>query len=243
MHRFYYPSQNISSNKIIINDKEQIHYIRDVLRLNSNDEVFVFDDKGNEYLCLIKELLDNKAILEIKEGRTTKLGRIKITLACAIPKKSKMDEIVDKLTQLGVDKIIPLETERVIVKLDKNKKILRHKRWEKIAQNAAQQSQRNTLPIIEPIKNIEEVLSQSKDYDLKLIPTLSGERRALREILAKPKAKNILVLIGPEGDFTLKEINLAKKAGCILVSLGDLVLRIETAAVAIVSFIRLYENG
>lgn len=243
MHRFYCSARNISKNKIIINDLKEIHHIRDVLRLKINDEVRVFDDKGNEYNCSIKELLKNQVIFNIQDKQLSKMHKVKIAVACAMPKKSKMDDIIDKLTQLGVDRIIPMQTQRVIVKLDKNKIILRHLHWNKIAQAASQQSQRNTLPVVKSIKSIKEILTESDSYDLKLIPTLTGKRKAIKEIFTKTKAKNILVLIGPEGDFTPEELALAKQLGCIPVSLGDLVLRVETAAIAIVSFIRLYEDS
>lgn len=243
MHRFFALSQSISQNKIIISDKNQIHHIKNALRLKPKDEVIVFDDKGNEYKSIIEEISTQNVSFRIKaRHKIIPSKRVKITVACAIPKKSNMDDIVDKLTQLGVDRIIPLETERVIVKLDEHKKILRQKRWEKIAQNASQQSQRNQMPIIESIKGIKEVLSKAQDFDLKLIPTLIGRRKTVKEILDKFKPKNILILIGPEGDFSPQEVNSAKKAGCIPVSLGDSVLRVETAAIAIVSFIRLYAN-
>jgi len=237
MHRFFCSSQNISGNKIIVSDTNQVHHARVVLRLKVNDEVIVSDGKGNEYVCLIKELLDNKLILKIKERRPSfkREGKIKITVACAIPKKSKMDDIVDKLTQLGVERIIPLETERVVIKLDKSKKISRLERWKKIALNASQQSQRRAITIIEPIKQIREVLSEAGDYDLKLIPTLLGERKSLKEIFAQFNPQNILVLIGPEGDFTPQEVALAVKAGFIPLTLGKLVLRVDTAAIAVVS--------
>jgi 16S rRNA (uracil1498-N3)-methyltransferase len=242
MHRLYSPSRNISADKITIDDKTQIHHLKDVLWLKINSEVLVFDDKGKEYIGCIKELLKNKIILKIKEQRLfSNLEKgIKITIACAMPKKSKMDDIIDKLTQLGVAGIIPLETERVIVKLDKNKKVLRQRRWEKIALSASVQSQRNILPVIEPVRDIKEVLSQSSSYDLKLIPTLAGKRKTLKEVLGQSRPKDILVLIGPEGDFTAQEVELAKKAGFIPISLGDLVLRVETAAVAVAAFIKLY---
>ncbi len=98
------------------------------------------------------------------------------------------------------------------------------------------------MPVVEPVRDIKEVLSASQEFDLKLIPTLSGERRALRDIFTKSSAKNILFLIGPEGDFSGEEIELAKKAGFIPVSLGDSVLRVETAALCVASFIRIHEN-
>ncbi|MDP2938043.1 MAG: RsmE family RNA methyltransferase [Candidatus Omnitrophota bacterium] len=242
MHRLYCPSQNISDNKIIIDNKDQVHHAKNVLRLKLNEEVVIFDDEGNEYRSILDKLLPKSMIFQVKgkEKFIPNPSKIKITVACAIPKDSRMDEIIDKLTQLGAQRIIPLETERVIVKLNKHKRILRQERWKKIALNASLQSQRNTLPVVEPIKNIKEVLSESSDYDLKLIPTLAGERENLKDILAINKAKNILIIIGPEGDFTSEEINLAKKAGFIPVSLGDLVLRVETAAIAVTSFIGLY---
>lgn len=244
MHRFYCPSQNISSDKIIISDKFQVHHLKDVLRLKVGDEIIVFDGRGNEYRSIIEKVLSKTVMLEIKDRhKFIPVSKLQITVACAIPKKSKMDDIVDKLTQLGVDRIIPLKTERAIIKLDKHKEILRQERWKKIALSASQQSHRGTIPIVEPIKDIREVLSQAGDFDLKLIPTLKGKQKSLREIFEEFHPTNTLVLIGPEGDFTPSEIDLAKQAGCIPVSLGDLVLRVETAAIALISYIRLNENS
>jgi len=244
MHRLYCPSQSIFGNKIILQDKGQVHHARDVLRLNENEEILIFDEQGNEYRSILEESLPEGIVFKIKKKKNFMLNpaKVKLTVACAIPKDSRMDGIIDKLTQIGVERIIPLETERVVVKLDKHKRILRQERWKKIALNASQQSQRNTLPILEPIKKIGEVLSGSSGYDLKLIPTLEGKREGLKDVIVKNKPKNILVFIGPEGDFTPGEINLAKKAGFIPVSLGDLVLRVETAAVAVSSFIKFYLN-
>jgi len=242
MHRIYCPCLNIFRHKIIIDNKEQVHHGRDVLRLKINEEVIIFDGKGNEYRSILEKLLPKGMIFQVKEKEKfiLKPSKINIAVACAMPKASHMDEIINKLTQLGADRIIPLETERVVVKLDKHKKILRQERWKKIAQNASQQSQRNTLPILEPIKNIKELLLTAGNFDLKLIPALIGERKPLKEVLSEHKPKNILVIIGPEGDFTPAELDSAKRAGCIPVSLGDLVLRVETAAVAALSFIKLY---
>lgn len=243
MHRFYTPSQNISGNKITIQDKRQVHHLKDVLRLKRKNEVIIFDDQSNVYYCFIEKFIDkDKVTLNIKKRQSSSKipENIKITIAVALPKKSKMDEIIDKLTQLGVERIIPLETQRVTVNLDDRKKKMRLQRWRRIALSASQQSQRNNLPIIDSIKDINEVLSNLPGFDLKLIATLTEERRPLKEILSKSKAINILVLVGPEGDFTEQEVGLAKRVGFIPVSLGDLVLRVETAAVAMVSFIRLY---
>ncbi|MDD2689154.1 MAG: RsmE family RNA methyltransferase [Candidatus Omnitrophica bacterium] len=244
MRRFLSSSKNISGTNISILDKNQVHHIKDVLRLKVDDAAIVFDEQGNEYICLIEELQRDKVILKIrgKNQAPGDTGRLRITVACAIPKHSRMDDIVDKLTQLGVERIIPLETERGVIRLEKEKGNLRSLRWQRISQAAAKQCQRNNVTIIEPVKNIKDVLRSCEGHDLKLIATLEGERESLRRVFLKSMPSNILVLVGPEGDFTHAEIKLAKAAGCEAISLGNLVLRVETAAIAIASFIRLYED-
>ncbi|MFH1128426.1 MAG: RsmE family RNA methyltransferase [Candidatus Omnitrophota bacterium] len=241
MHRFYCPGKNISVDTIVIDEPNQAHHIRDVLRLKIKEKLDIFDEQRNIYKCCIKEILADKIILEVLAMSTKNVKKkIEIVIACAIPKKSKMDDIVDKLTQVGASRIIPLETERIVIKLDADKKALRGKRWEKIALSAACQSKLDEVPVIEPVLTFKDVLSSFKDYDLKLIPTLCAERKQLKEILEKIKPKKILALIGPEGDFTTQEVELAKRAGFIPISLGASVLRVETAAVAVASFLRLY---
>jgi len=243
MRRFFCPAAKISQDKITLDSFNEVHHIKDVLRLKEGEWIFVFDNQGNEYGGPIREVSSRTIVVEIQEKRQSVSNAVNITVACAIPKKQKMDDIVDKLTQLGVDRIIPLEAEHVVVKLDKQKKAARQKRWEKIALAASQQSKRGRLPVIEPIMNIQEVLSGAKAYDLKLIPVLLGKRKALKEVFINAKAKNILILIGPEGDFTAREVDLAVKYGCVPVTLGELVLRVETAAVAVASFIKLYAQA
>lgn len=241
MHRFYCPGKNISVDTIVIDEPNQAHHIKDVLRLKIKEKLDIFDEQRNIYKCCIKEILADKIILEVLAMSTKNVKKkIEIVIACAIPKKSKMDDIVDKLTQVGASRIIPLETERIVIKLDADKKALRGKRWEKIALSAACQSKLDEVPVIEPVSSFKDVLLKFQDYDLKLIPTLCAERKQLKEILEKIKPKKILALIGPEGDFTTYEVELAKRAGFIPISLGASVLRVETAAVAVASFLKLY---
>ncbi len=237
MHRFYV-AQKVEQDIIGITDVEQLHHIRDVLRLKVDDEIIIFDNKGNEYTGTITELDKKQAVLTLKASKSAENRPIKITVACALPKKGKIDEVIDNLTQLGVDRIIPMTTKRVIVRLEDSKKAARLQRWRKIAQSAAQQSQRNSIPLIEPITSANGVLARSHDFDLKLIPTLSGKKH-IKEVLAESKPSNILVLIGPEGDFSPQEIELAKSEGFIPVSLGNSVLRVDTAAIAVASYINL----
>ncbi len=237
MHSFYLP-EKITGDTASISDPEQLHHLRDVLRLKKGDEIIIFDSEGSEYLCTIAELNKKQATLNIKTRKTFPSSKLKLAIACAIPKQSKMDDIIDKLTQLGVSTIIPLMTERVVIKMEGTGET-RLERWRKIALSAAKQSHRNTLPFISPITSLKEVLALSKDYQLKLVPTLAGERKTLGDVLARIRPASVLVLIGPEGDFTPQEIQEALQAGFIPVSLGDTVLRVETAAVAVASYIRL----
>ncbi len=244
MNRFFIEDIKLVDSYIILDDLAQLHHLKDVLRLKPKEVVTVFDRQGNEYIVLINEIGVKAAKLEVKEKKIPDNSGIKITIACAIPKNVKMDDIVDKLTQLGVECIIPLETERVIVRLNKQKKLERLKRWEKISLSALKQSQRSKFVNIHPIVAFKDLVLAAKDFDLKLIPTLEGERKTLKELFncLSGRIENVLVLIGPEGDFTPEEVVLAKESGFLPISLGKGVLRVDTAAIAAVSFIKLNET-
>jgi len=241
VNRFFIDKINAVDKYIILNDPDQLHHLRDVLRIKPGQKVAVFDHSGNEYVAQVLEIGSSGAKLEIKEKRLSNDLSVEITVACAIPKKVKMDDIVDKLTQLGVACLIPLQTERVIVKLDDQKKVQRFQRWEKIALSAVKQSQRSKFVVIKPVTDFKDLIANLQDFDLKLIPTLETERKTLKNIFNQTaqQFKKIIVLIGPEGDFTPQEISLAKAAGFQPVSLGKQVLRVDTAALAVVSFIKL----
>jgi 16S rRNA (uracil1498-N3)-methyltransferase len=238
--RCFYLAEKISGRTVSISDAGQLHHIRNVLRLKTGEEVSLFDSEGNEYTAAISAIGKNQAILSLKSCRTAGPKRLKIAIACVVPKLARMDEIIDKLTQLGVDCIIPLETERSIVRLDKNDRSYeeRFERWRKIARSAAEQSHRNILPEISRVLSLTEALGQSPGYEFKLVATLEGERKTLNEILAGSRPASIFVLIGPEGDFTPSEIELAIKGGFTPVSLGESVLRVDTAAIALASYFK-----
>jgi 16S rRNA (uracil1498-N3)-methyltransferase len=236
MNRFYCKSSEVQGNKIIICAIKELHHLKDVLRFKAGENAVIFDDQGNEYLVKLQSLSATAAeFLVLEKKSRSDLFKTQIVIACAIPKKSKIDDIIDKLTQLGVDRIIPLITERVIVKLDQDKGLKRHKRWESIALTASKQSQRNSVPDVDPATDFRELLKRSKDFDLKLIPNLAGKRRTVKEIINKSKPKNVLVLIGPEGDFTDQEISSAIQSGFIPTTFGTQVLRVETACLYIAS--------
>jgi 16S rRNA (uracil1498-N3)-methyltransferase len=241
MYRFYI--DHIHGDKVALTDTGQLHHLKDVLRLKVNDEVIVCDSEGQEYGGVISGIGRKSVAIKVKPVKSKRHNKTNLTVACAIPKDSRMDDIIDYLTQLGVDCIIPMRTERVVVKLDGARAEEKHKRWRKIAQSAAQQSQRSSIPLIERAMRFEDVLSKAENYDLKLIPHLSGRRRHIKDVLSKSKPNNIIVLIGPEGDFTPDEVTLALSKGFIAVSLGDTVLRVAAAAIAAASYIQFTVNG
>ena len=261
MTRLCCPKELISGKQIIINERRQIHYLCDVLRLRVGDHLSVFDGEAHEYYCQIRELSKKAVWLAInQEVKIKNRDKVNLIVACALPKqKSRFDDLVDKLSQLGVNKIIPMITQRVVVRWGINQKQRHHQRWQKIAEGACIQSGRNILPVIEPIIEIKQLLTRSEFCESKLICTIlegefsrrdnidlgkkesQGHRQSLKDVFSGSLPKNTLVLIGPEGDFTKREISQAKEAGFIPVFLGDLVLRVDTAAIAVAAFFRLNE--
>jgi 16S rRNA (uracil1498-N3)-methyltransferase len=236
MNRFYCRSSDVQGNKVVISDLKELHHLKDVLRFKPGEKAIIFDDKGNEYSVKLRDFSAAAAEFLVLERRmNSDAPKTRIAIACAIPKKSKIDDIIDKLTQMGVDQIIPLVTERVIVKLDEDKGLKRHKRWVNIALTASKQSQRSSVPAVDPVTTFRELIDRSKKFDLKLIPNLLGKRKTLKEVLVNAKPETVLILIGPEGDFTEKEISLAIQAGFIPVTFGDQVFRVETACLYIAS--------
>jgi 16S rRNA (uracil1498-N3)-methyltransferase len=245
MHRFLVASLDSPGNKLLVLDKKQIHHIKNVLCLRPGEKVVLFDGKGSEALAGIERLSTEGIRMVIsKKIVSDNKRKLSLTVACALPKNSRFDDIVDKLTQLEVDRIIPLKTERTQVKPSQDSAEVRLGRWKKIALSAAQQSRRIILPQIDRLTDLTQLLKDSAGFDLKFIPYLKGERKTLKEALSHPlpAGAKIIILIGPEGDFSPKEVALALKNGFIPVSLGPSVLRVETAAVSAAAFINLYED-
>jgi 16S rRNA (uracil1498-N3)-methyltransferase len=240
MLRFFSPQKNISKDQILITDSSQIHHLKDVLRKKVDDQLEILDEFNNVYECRIKAISKESVTVKINKIRELSVNRkAKIALACAIPKKNKFDFIVEKTTELGVDRIIPLITSRTIVKLDEAQALKKVSRWQKISLEAAKQSKRISLPVIDTPIKFTDLAKNFKDFDCLLMPNLSSiERINFLDLSKKTKDKNnILLLIGPEGDFTNQEIELAKNSNALMISLGDTVLKVETAAIVCVGML------
>ena len=228
MHRFFLPDLQQPALSAA-----EAHHALHVLRLKVGDTLNVFDGHGHEAQARIAEISRDTIRLTILQRSDTPALPCRITLAQAIPKKS-MDLIVQKATELGVASIVPLVSDRSVVRLDEDSR--RMERWRDIVLDACKQCGNNWLPEIQPPQKAHDFLASPPKSDLKLIASLQPDARPLKKILIEvPNPKSILILIGPEGDFTPAELGLAKSAGCLPLSLGPLVLRAETAAIYVLS--------
>jgi 16S rRNA (uracil1498-N3)-methyltransferase len=232
MRRFFLPD----FERPVLGD-EEAHHATHVLRLKAGDMVTVFDGRGHEAQARIAEIGKDAVRLTLLQRTSTPAIPCRITLAQAVPKKN-MDLIVQKATELGVAGIVPLISERTI-----KRPAARSQRWREIALEACKQSGNNWLPQIHPPQKTREFLVAAGNFDLKLIASLQPDARPLKQILdqsSRPEGRSynsVLVLIGPEGDFTPAELAAARSAGCLAVTLGPLVLRAETAALYALSIL------
>lgn len=241
MHQFYCPETDLSSESVLISDKDELHHLRNVLRLKKNDEVHLFNGKGKEAEGTLLAVSSQQANVQIRSVKQFKRKHPFIILACALPKKSKFELIIEKATELGVDEIIPLKTHRTEINLTGIRYNKKQLRYQTIAVNASKQSKRTFVPIIHPITNFAPALDQLTKTSTAIIPSLNEKHKNLLEAFEKIKSpEKISFLIGPEGDFTPEEYTQAQQAGCIPVTLGEAVLKVETAAICTLSCAKLF---
>lgn len=235
MHKFF---TTIINNEIAYIQKEDIRHLKRVLRIKSGDKIQINDFKGNDFIGIVgdvdREDIKVDLIEKIKENNESKLN---ITLFQGFPKSSKMDLIVQKGTELGINTITPLITKRVVVRNAKEFK--KKERLQKIALESSKQSKRSIIPVITDPIYIEELQNIYKNYDLIIVPYENKEGYGLKDVYKKhPKVKNIAIIIGPEGGFSSKEIDFLEELGSEIVTLGKRILRTETAGFVSLSFIQ-----
>lgn len=234
MTRFFVPRDSILKDIIHIRGREA-HHARDVMRLDVGDEITVFDGTGYEYAGVIDKIDKKDIVAKISKRIKKELDTFRLALVQAIPKLNKMDLIVEKSTELGVERIIPVVTARTAVKIDTMSESGKVGRWKKLAVEAAKQCGRVTVPEINEIENLDDSLLHIKDYELAVIPCLREDTEKIKDVLRSRVVKSAILFIGPEGDFTEGEIKMAKSMGARPVSLGKEILRSETAAVTALS--------
>lgn len=237
MARFYIPPHAWNPDKLALDDAEARHAVQ-VLRMKVGDRATVFNGQGVEATVEFAKVEKGQVTLrKIQVSKTPPLA-CELTLAQAVPKGKNMDLIVEKATELGAAVIAPLLSERTVVRADEGEALSKREKWQRVAIEAAKQCGQNWLPSVAKPVALKEFFAQGGKYDLKLIASLQPGAVSVKQALAEAGAKRpgrVLVLVGPEGDFTPAEVNLARNHGCQPITLGPIILRTETAAIYCVS--------
>ena len=236
MHRFFIPRSQIIENLLLLKGSEW-HHCRTVLRAKKGDLITLFDGEGTEYITEINEMDRRAAKLKLLQKNFSNRLPYSIHLAQALPKSKPMDFIVQKATELGVCEIIPMLSERSVVKLRKDEANSKLSRWQDIAIEAAKQCGLNWLPQISHPQTVKEVVTNCSKYHLALIGSLQAHAKPLWSYLSEinQRIRNAIIMIGPEGDFAPAEIEMACSAGFRPLNLGPTVLRCDTAAIYSIS--------
>ena len=239
MARFFVPKRNLREKRAVIDGAELAH-LKKVLRLVPGDRITVFDDSGWEHEAVIRELFADRGDLEIirsyEAGRESSLT---VTLAVGLTKGEKMDFVIEKATELGVQTIAPFTSAFSVPKWDERKIAARTTRWQKIALSASKQCGRTRVPEILPLCEFRALVERDSTAALKLLFWENERHQSLRQAHEKyPRAESVLVVIGPEGGFNSQEAELAQVHDFQPVCLGKRILRAETAAVAALSLVQ-----
>lgn len=239
MYNFFVKDEQINNNRVVITG-DDVNHIFNVLRMKIGEKIIISNkEKKESYISEIIEInKDNIACIILEKSRKTE-SNIDITIFQGLPKSEKMEYIIQKATELGAKQIVPVEMKYCISKMkDENKKVAR---WQKIAEIAAKQSKRNEIPIVDNLSNINKICNIIKEFDLVIVAYENEEKLSIKEVFNENKlAKKIAVVIGPEGGFSMEEIEKLKSSGAKIVTLGNRILRTETAPIAILSMI-MYE--
>jgi len=249
IHRFYVPPRQIIDGNVFIRGTDVWH-IQKVLRLATGDQVLIFDGTGREYSVVIgktkpREILGT--VLEQWEQHAE--SPLQLTLVQGVPKAQKMDVIVQKASEIGVNTIVPLQTERSDVSAKQQqrspeKASQKLERWARIGIEAAKQSGRTAIPDIESFMGVAEFLAQPLSAELKLLLWEEEQEHSLKQILKAHSTplRSAVVVIGPEGGFTRDEAEQFTSQGYAPVSLGKRILRTETAGLVVLGILQ-YEYG
>ena len=234
MQRYFVDRKQINETQVII-DNQDAHHIKDVMRFNQLDKVIINTYDGVVYLAEIRVISKKNVILEILENLPSNYQPLPLDLGLSLIKKDNFELVLQKATELGVRKIIPLNTERSIIKVDDfTKKFVR---YQTIVKEASEQSERSILPVVTDYTNLSSL--DLTPYQYKLFCYAREESLNIKDELKSLKPMDqVLVLIGPEGDFSKTEIEYLVRKGFKSVSLGKSILRSETAAIYVVSLIR-----
>lgn len=247
-NRFSIKKSHIRSTFVFL-DGEEHHHLSKVARVKPMEKVWLFDERGTNYLARVEEITKERTRLAILDRQVTPEPRVKITLAQALIKSKKMNSILQKATELGVTSIIPVITARTVVRIEERAE-QKLERWRKIINAAAKQSKIPFLPSISSPVTLEKLVKE-RDETKKLV--LSENRgEYLRNILLQGSGPDIeieeppssvIILVGPEGGWTREEEEYILEHGYEAVSLGTQILRTETASLSSLAMISHFWNS
>jgi len=242
MHRFYLPPSDCQDNTIALTGAEA-HHALSVLRLGPGERVVVLDGAGHELLCDVRDTAGGRLELTVRQRNPLTLLPCRLTLIQAMTKPKSMEIIVQKATELGATRLVPVLSERSVAQLDGEAAGRKTEKWRAIAIEAIKQCGSPWLPAIdEPVKP-GVFLARGEGFDLTLLASLQPGAMHPREVLQAYQAEHgrpprqLAVWVGPEGDFTPAELGAIRGSGAQPVTLGPLVLRSETAAIYCLSFL------
>ena len=239
MPKFFFNKNDISRGQVQLFGDDEKH-IKTVLRAREGEEITLCDGEGMDYQCRIASLERGVLLDIISKDVCETEPKTKITLYQGLPKADKMELIIQKCVELGIDRIVAVSTERAIVKLDK-KETKKLERWQKIAEAAAKQSGRGKIPEIgQQVLKFKEAVAEAKELDGAIIPYEREQEIGIRQFVQNFKGESVGVFIGPEGGFADEEIALAQGNGITPITLGKRILRTETAGMTTTAIL-LYE--
>jgi 16S rRNA (uracil1498-N3)-methyltransferase len=248
LHRFYLPPERCRQNDLQLDGPEAYHALR-VLRLKEGDELVVLDGAGSEFFCEVENTARDSLALRVKKKNFVPPLPCSITLFVGIPKGKIIENIIQKSVELGAGKIAPLLTERVVTRLDAKSAAQKREQWQQVAIEAMKQCGAARLPEVQTPAVIEHFMALPGKTELQLVGSLQKGRRHPREVFrAYEKAngrppQSAAVWIGPEGDLTADELTAIQNFGAQPISLGRLVLRVETAAIYCLSMLNYEFNS
>jgi len=234
---FYYSKSIKEGDKLQFGNSD-FHHMRDVLKLKENSIVYLLTQDG-KFRAILEKYQKTYALITVGEKRNDEISLPNIHLIQGIPKGWKMDEIIEKATEMGVSSIIPVYTSRSIPNYSKEEELHKIQRWEKIAISASKQSRRDTIPSIQPICNLQSLFDQNLLPNFGKIIFWEVEQQQNLFVYLKQKfVSDYFLLIGPEGGISHEEADLAFKASFQSCSLGRTILRTETASPFAIGLVR-----
>lgn len=241
MQRYFVQEEQFSEGFVNITG-DDAHHIQQVMRLKIGDKVICSNGIDREAIVEIVQFEPKQVRAAIVEPLDmNNEATIDVWIAQSLPKADKMETVIQRCTEIGAARFIPFTSERTIVKYNDKKEGRRLERWHKIAKEAAEQSHRNRIPLIDGPRSWKELLSLVPEVSIAFICYEQEEARTFKKLLQQHKPlQSVMLIVGPEGGFTADEVKEATEAGCYSISLGKRILRTETAAMAALTCI-LYE--